>query len=130
MKDTNTFTCPATEEIQTFVSRFANASMRKGAAAFKKLWAEDAEWIIVEPFPLHMKGRGQCRGIIFQQLGQWKFFAQLPHSLLVRVDGTDASQITRMCCGWTFDMNRSVKRTAVGEGESRKASRPPIWQGR
>jgi hypothetical protein len=91
MKDTNTLTRAATEEIQTLVSRFADACMRQDAAAFKKLWTADAEWKIGEPFPLLEKGRDNVVASFVKLLGQWEFFAQFPHSLLVNVDGMSAA---------------------------------------
>jgi len=87
MKPSKKPTRTATDEIQLLVSRFADACMRQDAAAFGALWTADAEWVIGEPFPLLEKGRDNVVSAFVKLLGQWEFFAQFPHSLLVDVDG-------------------------------------------
>jgi ketosteroid isomerase-like protein len=87
MNPSNELIWTATDEIQVLVSRFADACMRQDAAAFGELWTADAEWIIGEPFPLSERGRDNVVSAFVKLLGQWEFFAQFPHSLLVEVDG-------------------------------------------
>ena len=91
MNNNRRLNSPALEEIQTLVSRFADACMRRDAVAFKQLWTADAVWKIGEPFPLLENGRDNVVAAFVKLLGQWEFFAQFPHSLLVEVDGHSAT---------------------------------------
>jgi ketosteroid isomerase-like protein len=91
MNNNRRLNSPALEEIQTLVSRFADACMRRDAVAFKQLWTADAVWKIGEPFPLLENGRDNVVAAFVKLLGQWEFFAQFPHSLLVEVNGPSAT---------------------------------------
>ena len=106
MKKSSRLNASAIAEIQTLVSRFADACMRQDAAAFERLWTADAVWKIGDPFPLHEHGRDKVVAAFVKLLGQWEFFAQFPHSLLVEVDGTSA---TAQCSVEELGQNSKTK---------------------
>jgi hypothetical protein len=47
----------------------------------------------------------------------------------VRINSEDTSQFIRICCGWTFDINRGVERRAVAGAASGNGTRPIKWKG-
>lgn len=106
MKNTRRLNSSAIEEIQTLVSRFADACMRQDAVAFKRLWTADAVWKIGNPFPLLENGRENIVAAFVKLLGQWEFFAQFPNSLLVEIDRSSA---TAQCSVEELGQNAKTK---------------------
>jgi hypothetical protein len=79
------------EAVRVLIDQFADTVTRMDSEGFVKLWVSGGQWQIGEPFPLNVKGQSEIKELFVSLVCKWSFFAQLVHSVVIDVDGDNAS---------------------------------------
>lgn len=79
--------------IRAVIARFADVATRGDYAAFRRLWSDDAEWVIGEPFEMHAKGIGDVVSLYRGLREERDYFVQFvapPSSIEINGDDAEA----------------------------------------
>ncbi len=77
--------------IRNLAGLFSDAANRRDFQAFGKLWTDDGQWRVLDPFPFHAEGAANIAQKFEEMIGHFEMFAQMTHAGTVQIAGDTAT---------------------------------------